>query len=74
MKLKCECCGFEQEYVDGEAAFQDGWDAPPHFTGFAVTCPLCPSSHLVLGISHEEVHERWKRTGRPAEFEPPPVK
>lgn len=33
MKLKCQCCGIEQEFKDGEEAFKEGWDAPPHFTG-----------------------------------------
>lgn len=43
MKLKCECCGFEQEFKDGEEAFQAGWDAPPHFSQY-VSCNLCPGS------------------------------
>ena len=74
MKLKCECCGFEKDFVDGDEAFYAGWDCPPHFTGY-VCCDLCPGSFVVLGITykHQEAHERWKISGRPAEFEPPKI-
>jgi hypothetical protein len=51
MKLKCQCCGHEREFKDGEEAFQAGWDAPPHFTGY-VCCELCPGSWVVLGETH----------------------
>jgi len=64
MILKCQCCEFEQEFVDAEDAFQAGWDAPPHFT--LVCCDCCPASYLMLGIDHGENHEQWKRDGRPA--------
>ena len=72
MKLKCQCCGFEATFQDGEAAFVAGWDAPPHFTGY-VCCDLCPGSFVVLGITHRHAaaHEHWKQVGRPAEFEIP---
>ena len=53
MKLKCQCCGFEQEFDSREAAFQAGWDAPPHFTGY-VTCNLCPGVCIVMGLSHDK--------------------
>lgn len=67
MKLKCDCCGFEQEFTDGEAAFEAGWDAPPHFTGF-VCCHLCPAVCVVLGMPHNKAHALWKHEGRPEEW------
>lgn len=67
MILKCQCCGIEQDFVDGEAAFRAGWDAPPHFTGF-VCCDLCPAVCIVLGASHAMAHAMWARDGRPTEF------
>ena len=67
MRLKCQCCGFEADFTDGEAAFQAGWDALPHFTTH-VCCDLCPAVCVVLGLSHEIAHERWAREGRPKEF------
>lgn len=69
MKLKCECCGFEKEFQDGEEAFQAGWDAPPHFTGY-VSCDLCPGAWIVLGQTekHAEAHKKWAQGGRPADF------
>lgn len=72
MKLKCQCCGFEQEFKDGEEAFIAGWDAPPHFTGY-VCCNLCPGAYVVLGRTHlhKPIHERWASEGRPKEFTPP---
>ncbi len=72
MKLKCQCCGFEAEFADGEAAFQAGWDAPPYFSG-VICCHLCPASFIVLGETHRhaKAHEQWKTQGRPEEFEIP---
>lgn len=72
MKLKCQCCGFEQEFKDGEEAFRAGWDAPPYFTGY-VACNLCPGSWVVFGetAKHAAAHARWEQEGRPAEFEWP---
>lgn len=72
IKPKCACCGFEQEFEDGEAAFQEGWDALPYFTGYEC-CNLCPGSYVVLGITHEHrrAHEKWQREGRPKEFQIP---
>jgi hypothetical protein len=72
MKLTCQCCGFTQYFDDGEVAFHAGWDCPPHFTGY-VCCNLCPGSFVVLGMTdkHKADHERWKRDGRPAEFQIP---
>ena len=67
MKLKCQCCGFEQDFDSLETAFQAGWDAPPHFTGY-VTCDLCPAVCIVAGLSHEKAHEHWQKYGRPTEF------
>lgn len=71
--LKCQCCGFEQEFADGEGPFVLGWDAPPHFTGY-VCCNLCPGSWVVLGETHlhAAAHEKWAIEGRPAEWETPP--
>ena len=67
MKLKCDCCGFEQEFPSNEAAFAAGWDAPPHFSGY-VSCDLCPGSFVVLGCTHlhTDAHEKWKVEGRPS--------
>jgi hypothetical protein len=64
MVLKCQCCGFEQEFASAEEAFEAGWDAPPYFSD-VICCGWCPASYLVLGIDHSEVHERWKKDGRP---------
>lgn len=67
--LRCDCCGFEQE-LTLEQAYDDGWDAPPHFTGY-VACPLCPAVFIVLpdmSGKHDGIHELWKRDGRPAVF------
>lgn len=47
LKLKCEACGVEREFKDGEEAFEAGWDAPPHFTQI-VTCELCPTAHVLI--------------------------
>lgn len=65
----CECCGFSRAFVDAEAAFDAGWDAPPHFHGY-VSCDLCLASYIVLNQTerHAAIHERWEREGRPAEF------
>lgn len=62
--FKCECCGFERGFETAERSFAEGWDTPPYFSGY-VTCNLCPSSHLLLGISHQEAHDRWAKCGRP---------
>jgi hypothetical protein len=64
--LTCDCCGYTADFEDGEAAFNAGWDAPPHFSGY-VSCPLCPSSNVVLGRTylHAQAHQRWQRDGRP---------
>lgn len=67
MKLKCQCCGIEAEFADGEAAFLGGWDAPPHFNTH-VCCNLCPAVCIILGLSHAKAHELWEKEGRPAEF------
>lgn len=67
MKLKCQCCGFEVEFEDGEAAFQAGWDAPPHFIDI-VACNLCPAVCIVLHKGHTKAHALWEREGRPATF------
>lgn len=67
MKLKCQCCEFEQEFADGEAAFQAGWDAPPHFSQY-ICCDLCPAVCIVLGAPHAKAHARWAKNGRPKQF------
>jgi len=65
-QFKCQCCGFEKQFENEEAAFQAGWDCPPRFS--YVTCDLCPGTCIVLNIGHEKAHEFWKTNGRPAEF------
>lgn len=73
--LTCECCGFVQQFKDGEEAFEAGWDAPPHFTQFIV-CSLCPTAGIVLSMSagnakdsmHKKAHAHWRDHGRPEEF------
>jgi hypothetical protein len=70
MKLKCDCCGIEREFTDGDEAFAEGWDAPPHLTGY-VTCDLCPASTQFMEggwAHHAPIHEQWERDGRPSEF------
>lgn len=67
MKLKCQCCGFEREFENPEVAFEAGWDAPPHFTGY-IACHLCPAVCIVLNLGHEKAHALWEREGRPEEF------
>jgi hypothetical protein len=67
MTYRCQCCGFEQDFADGEAAFAAGWDAPPHFTGY-ICCDLCPAVCIVMGLSHEVAHATWKERGRPSEW------
>lgn len=72
ISLTCQCCHHIQEFVDSEAAFKAGWDAPPHFTGY-VACDLCPGAFVVMGITanHTVAHEQWKQHGRPTEFQIP---
>lgn len=65
--LKCQCCGYEQAFADLEKAFQAGWDAPPHFTGY-VCCNLCPAVCIVLGLAHNKAHAHWLTHGRPDDF------
>lgn len=65
MKLKCECCGFEEEFPDGEEAFQAGWDCPPHFIAAPITCSLCPAVCAMGLVDHTEAHTRWVKEGRP---------
>lgn len=67
MKLKCQCCGIEAEFADGEAAFEAGWDAPPHFTGY-VCCNLCPAVAIILNMGHTKAHAHWAEHGRPDDF------
>lgn len=72
MTLKCDCCGFEQEFSDPGEAFNIGWDCAPYFTGY-VSCNLCPASYVVLRQTerHAAAHKKWQEEGRPAEFELP---
>lgn len=67
MTLTCQCCGFSREFTDGEHAFREGWDAPPHFTSI-ICCDLCPAVCIIAGRSHKKAHDRWDRLGRPREF------
>lgn len=72
--LKCQCCGFVKVFKDADEAFREGWDSPPHFTGY-VCCDLCPGSFVVMGITHkhEAAHKRWAVEGRPEKFEDPGI-
>lgn len=65
--LKCQCCGFEQNFDDDEAAFDAGWDAPPHFSQY-ISCNLCPAICIIMGESHAKAHALWAVEGRPPEF------
>lgn len=58
--LTCQCCG-KQASLDPEAAYKEGWDAPPYFTQ-VVLCPACPSSHFMLGeeCTHDWTDEKYK--------------
>lgn len=70
MIFKCDCCGHTADMKDGEEAFEKGWDAPPHFTGY-VTCNLCPASTQFMEggwARHAPIHEEWAKNGRPEEF------
>ena len=46
MKLKCQQCGTEKEFLSHKEAYQDGWDFPPVCA--VTTCGDCPSAPLVL--------------------------
>ena len=67
MKLKCQCCGIERDFVDGEEAFREGWDALPYFSQH-ISCDLCPAVCIVFGASHAKAHALWAKHGRPKEF------
>lgn len=67
MLYRCQCCGIEEEYQDGHAAFQAGWDCEPMFHTH-VACPLCPAICIVMGATHTIAHALWEAEGRPAEF------
>lgn len=67
MIIKCVCCGVERDFEDGEAAFQAGWDAPPHFSH--TSCDLCPGVCAIGMDTHHKAHAHWKEHGRPATFE-----
>lgn len=69
LELTCGCCGITQEFENGEEAFEAGWDAPPHFTGY-IACNLCPAAFIVMRqtVKHDSVHAQWDRDGRPSEF------
>jgi len=67
--LTCECCNISEDFIDLEKAFDKGWDAPPHFTGY-ICCNLCPASFITMGqkYKHIPIHEKWNKEGRPSEF------
>lgn len=67
--LRCQCCGFEREFEDGDHAFREGWDAPPHFTGY-VCCNLCPATCSIMRRGHTLAHVHWEDHGRPECFGP----
>lgn len=70
MNVKCECCGFEEEFASAEEAFHEGWDVPPYVvTTGRVVCTLCPSTVFVLpDQSHTKAHAYWAEHGRPKGF------
>lgn len=74
LTLICECCGFKQVFKNSEIAFGEGWDCPPHFTGYAC-CNLCPGSFIVMGRTdeHKTDHKRWEKEGRPNQFQLPDI-
>jgi len=67
--LTCECCNISEDFIDLEKAFDKGWDAPPHFTGY-ICCDLCPAAFIMLGQKwkHIPIHKKWEKEGRPLEF------
>ena len=67
MKLKCQCCEYEEEFGDEEEAFEAGWDCLPYFSTH-VCCPLCPAVCIVMGHSHNKAHANWDQHGRPLVF------
>ncbi len=69
MKFKCQCCGIEADYIDGESAYMHGWDAAPYFRDH-VTCNLCPAVCVILGAGHTKAHAHWAEHGRPENFGP----
>jgi hypothetical protein len=84
--LTCQCCEHAQEFSSLEAAFDAGWDAPPHFTGY-VSCDLCPSTVCWTRLGHPQFtaspvmraaaerhmvqHAVWQVAGRPAKGQAP---
>lgn len=67
--LKCECCGFEEEFESEDAAFEKGWDVKSHLPSWPVSCDLCPGVCAMGLEDHSAAHARWEVEGRPAEFE-----
>jgi len=67
LTLKCQCCGHEELFENPEKAFQAGWDAPPHFTGYTA-CNLCPAACAAFGEPHFKAHAHWHDHGRPSDF------
>lgn len=68
LTLTCQCCAFTQQFTNSEEAFQAGWDEPTHLPHWPVCCNLCPGVAAMGLIDHSAAHERWAKTGRPAEF------
>lgn len=65
ISLTCQCCGQDRAFNSAEQAYEEGWDAPPHFT--IIACDLCPASLIALEQKHKHTpaHERWAKDGRP---------
>ena len=74
MKLKCQCCGFEQEFDSRDIAFQAGWDVPlislatrPVIS--ALPCASswgCPTTRLKTtgrSMAGRRIQSRYVRTG-----------
>ena len=67
----CECCKFSRRFPDELEAFREGWDTPEYFSG-PITCSLCPTSYLILGMvpmEHHRRHQIWKVRGHPEMLE-----
>ena len=48
--VTCEGCGAVGQFDTPEAAFQAGWDAPPHFT-VITCCPNCSAAEILIARS-----------------------
>ena len=68
IRLKCDCCGYSEEFESSRESFDKGWDFPPFFTGY-MACDLCPAV-FAIGFAeptkeHLDAHAKWSEIGRP---------